>query len=65
MNEREAEKAGWGFVERFADEVSQGRPEDAFEWVSENHKRHHYLGWDRDEVIAITRGQLLDAPNAA
>jgi DUF218 domain len=65
IRERQAEAAGWGFVQRFVEEVSPGEPEDAFEWVSDNHKSHPYIGWDLDQIASILRGQFLDATVAA
>ena len=48
------------FVERFLDEVTPGQPDEAFEWVSCNHKAHPYLGWDIAEVVAFLRGRVFD-----
>jgi hypothetical protein len=58
--EQEYEKAGWGFVERFLDEVPRGELLAAIDWVSENHKSHPYQGIDAEDAVAIIRGQLLD-----
>ena len=65
IHERNAEAAGWGFVQRFVEEVTPGQPEEAFEWVSESHKSHPYIGWDLDQIVSILREQFLDACVAA
>ncbi|MEZ5399242.1 MAG: YdcF family protein [Bryobacteraceae bacterium] len=51
---------GMPFIERLLDEVTPGQPDEAFEWVSSNHKSHPYLGWDIAEVVAILRGRVFD-----
>lgn len=58
--EQEREKAGWGFIERFLEEVPRGELLAAIDWVSENHKSHPYLGIDAEDAVAIIRGQILD-----
>jgi hypothetical protein len=54
------ELKGMPFIECLLDEVTAGEPDEAFEWVSCNHKAHPYLGWNIAEVVAVLRGNVLD-----
>jgi DUF218 domain len=54
------ELAGYAFVDELLSDVPPGMPEYAFDWISDNHKSHPYLGWDIEEVVTVMRGQVLD-----
>ena len=55
-----SELSGMPFIERLLDEVTPGQPDEAFDWVSSNHKAHPYLGWELAEVVSVIRGEVFD-----